>query len=225
MWRNRNRTRIRVREGHRARHRRRPLASSQGAVVASQVAISRAMRVMRTGLNGSPGRIRTSDLTVNSRPLYRLSYRGAREQALFGNRMAARNQACRPPRRPSLVVRHTRIGDNPREEREKPRWAKLSVSKKSTANAAAAAPAWPNARTWSARSRCSGRTWSVAAEALRDAPDAPAQTEWLGRVERFAAMIRYGLRMLGEAPSDGDLTDRLSQIAPSPDVRGRGQRD
>jgi len=42
-----------------------------------------------------------------------------------------------------------------------------------------------------------------AAEALRDAPDAPAQTEWLGRVERFAAMIRYGLRMLGEAPSDG----------------------
>ncbi len=38
---------------------------------------------MRTELNGSPGRIRTSDLTVNSRPLYRLSYRGAREQALF----------------------------------------------------------------------------------------------------------------------------------------------
>src|SRR5438552_18945905 len=37
----------------------------------------------RTELNGSPGRIRTSDLTVNSRPLYRLSYRGAREQALF----------------------------------------------------------------------------------------------------------------------------------------------
>jgi hypothetical protein len=26
--------------------------------------------------NGSPGRIRTSDMTVNSRPLYRLSYRG-----------------------------------------------------------------------------------------------------------------------------------------------------
>ena len=25
---------------------------------------------------GSPGRIRTSDMTVNSRPLYRLSYRG-----------------------------------------------------------------------------------------------------------------------------------------------------
>jgi hypothetical protein len=42
-----------------------------------------------------------------------------------------------------------------------------------------------------------------AAEALRDAPDAPAQTELLGRIERFAAMIRYGLRMLGEVPSDG----------------------
>ncbi len=28
-------------------------------------------------MDGSPGRIRTSDLTVNSRPLYRLSYRGA----------------------------------------------------------------------------------------------------------------------------------------------------
>jgi hypothetical protein len=26
--------------------------------------------------SGSPGRIRTSDMTVNSRPLYRLSYRG-----------------------------------------------------------------------------------------------------------------------------------------------------
>jgi hypothetical protein len=45
-------------------------------------------------VNGSPGRIRTSDLTVNSRPLYRLSYRGARAQDLFGNRMATRNQAC-----------------------------------------------------------------------------------------------------------------------------------
>jgi hypothetical protein len=29
---------------------------------------------------GSPGRIRTSDPTVNSRLLYRLSYRGAREK-------------------------------------------------------------------------------------------------------------------------------------------------
>ena len=44
--------------------------------------------------NGSPGRIRTSDLTVNSRPLYRLSYRGApRGQVLFANRMTAGNQA------------------------------------------------------------------------------------------------------------------------------------
>jgi len=45
---------------------------------------------------------------------------------------------------------------------------------------------------------------AAAAEALRDAPEAPVQTELLGRIERFAAMIRYGLRMLGEAPgADG----------------------
>jgi integrase len=37
---------------------------------------------------GSPGRIRTSDLTVNSRPLYRLSYRGA-FGTLFGIDLAA----------------------------------------------------------------------------------------------------------------------------------------
>jgi hypothetical protein len=42
-----------------------------------------------------------------------------------------------------------------------------------------------------------------AAETLRDAPDAPTQAAMLGRVERFAAMIRYGLRMLGEAPGTG----------------------
>src|SRR5271155_5214209 len=36
-------------------------------------------REILTEKDGSPGRIRTSDLTVNSRPLYRLSYRGARE--------------------------------------------------------------------------------------------------------------------------------------------------
>jgi uncharacterized membrane protein YccC len=41
-----------------------------------------------------------------------------------------------------------------------------------------------------------------AAEALRDAPNAPSQTELLGRIERFAAMIRYCLQMLGEAPGD-----------------------
>ena len=44
---------------------------------------------------------------------------------------------------------------------------------------------------------------AATADALRDARDAPAQTELLGRIERFAAMIRYGLRMLGEAPDDG----------------------
>jgi hypothetical protein len=41
---------------------------------------------------------------------------------------------------------------------------------------------------------------ATAAEALRDAPDTRAQTELLGRIERFAAMIRYGMRMLGETP-------------------------
>jgi len=44
---------------------------------------------------------------------------------------------------------------------------------------------------------------ATVAEALSDAPDAAAQTELLGRIERFAAMIRYGLRMLGEARGDG----------------------
>lgn len=43
----------------------------------------------------------------------------------------------------------------------------------------------------------------AAAEALRDAPQASAQSEMLGRIERFAAMVRYGLRMLGEIPDDG----------------------
>jgi hypothetical protein len=43
----------------------------------------------------------------------------------------------------------------------------------------------------------------AAAEALRDAPQSPAQTELLGRIERFAAMIRYGLRMLGETSGEG----------------------
>jgi hypothetical protein len=43
----------------------------------------------------------------------------------------------------------------------------------------------------------------ASAQALRDAPQTPAQSELLGRIERFAAMIRYGLRMLGEVPGDG----------------------
>ncbi|HEY2524280.1 MAG TPA: hypothetical protein VGI29_04420 [Candidatus Binataceae bacterium] len=52
---------------------------------------------------------------------------------------------------------------------------------------------------------------AAAAAALRDAPDARMQTELLGRIERFAAMIRYGMRMLGgtsaggvDGPSVGD---------------------
>ena len=46
-------------------------------------------------LVGSPGRIRTSDPTVNSRLLYRLSYRGARaedSEPLIGIRLERRNQ-------------------------------------------------------------------------------------------------------------------------------------
>ena len=45
--------------------------------------------------SGSPGRIRTSDPTVNSRLLYRLSYRGARAkllESLLGIRLGHRNQ-------------------------------------------------------------------------------------------------------------------------------------
>jgi hypothetical protein len=53
---------------------------------------------------------------------------------------------------------------------------------------------------------------ATAAEALRDAPDAPAQTELLGRIERFAAMIRYGMRMLGDTagrdPDGSSAADR-----------------
>ena len=43
---------------------------------------------------------------------------------------------------------------------------------------------------------------AAAAEALRDAPMAE-QGELLGRVEKLTAMIRYGLRMLGETADDG----------------------
>ena len=52
---------------------------------------------------------------------------------------------------------------------------------------------------------------ATAAGALRDAPSATMQAELLGRIERFAAMIRYGLRMLGEASDDG--RDSPSTIA------------
>jgi uncharacterized membrane protein YccC len=62
-----------------------------------------------------------------------------------------------------------------------------------------------------------------AAEALRDTPDPPAQAELLGRVERFAAMIRYGLRMLGEAPSEG-LDGPSVSNNPAAGRWGRGQR-
>lgn len=43
----------------------------------------------------------------------------------------------------------------------------------------------------------------AAAETLRNTPQTSPQAELLGRIERFAAMIRYGLRMLGETPDDG----------------------
>lgn len=69
-------------------------------------------------------------------------------------------------------------------------------------NGATAARAWPSAHLERAVALLRENLAS-AAEGLRDAPDAQAQTELLGRVERFAAMIRYGLRMLGEAPGDG----------------------
>jgi hypothetical protein len=47
-----------------------------------------------------------------------------------------------------------------------------------------------------------------AAQALRDAPSASApqtqmQIELLGRIERLTAMIRYGLRMVGDTSGDG----------------------
>ncbi len=43
---------------------------------------------------------------------------------------------------------------------------------------------------------------ATAATALRDECDAARQAEMLARVERLAAMVRYGMRMLGEAPEN-----------------------
>ena len=44
---------------------------------------------------------------------------------------------------------------------------------------------------------------AVAANDLRDAPIA-AQTELLDRIEQLTALIRYGLRMLGDANNPGE---------------------
>jgi hypothetical protein len=43
---------------------------------------------------------------------------------------------------------------------------------------------------------------AAAAAYLAVAPS-PEQSEWLERVERLAAMIRYGMRMLGDAADAG----------------------
>lgn len=51
------------------------------------------------------------------------------------------------------------------------------------------------------------------AEALRDAP-CGEQAELLGQVEKLAAMVRYGLRMLGEVV-DADAPDRRSDADPA----------
>ena len=50
---------------------------------------------------------------------------------------------------------------------------------------------------------------AAAAESLRDAEG--AQAELLERVERLAAMVRYGLRMIGELPE----SERDPAIAPN----------
>jgi len=52
------------------------------------------------------------------------------------------------------------------------------------------------------------------AEALRDASEASAQIELLGRIERFTALIRYGLRMLGESPGADGLDGPSSKAEP-----------
>jgi hypothetical protein len=51
---------------------------------------------------------------------------------------------------------------------------------------------------------------AAAAESLRDAEGAE-QAELLERVERLAAMVRYGLRMIGEIPEN----ERDPSIAPN----------
>ena len=55
---------------------------------------------------------------------------------------------------------------------------------------------------------------AVAAEALPSESDARVQTELLGRIERFAAMIRYGMRMLGET-SGGGIDDPSAADRPA----------
>src|SRR5579862_6135858 len=64
-------------------HQTGPSRSLAGRLLVAPALLRRVRRVhdgtqMRHVLEsgGSPGRIRTSDMTVNSRPLYRLSYRG-----------------------------------------------------------------------------------------------------------------------------------------------------
>jgi hypothetical protein len=52
---------------------------------------------------------------------------------------------------------------------------------------------------------------AAAADGLRDASQATEQIALLERIARFAALIRYGLRMLGEAPG-GDGTDGRPSI-------------
>lgn len=48
---------------------------------------------------------------------------------------------------------------------------------------------------------------AAAAEQLKDAP-AAEQSELLDRVEKLAAMIRYGMRLLGEMPAaDGSTSE------------------
>jgi hypothetical protein len=97
------------------------------------------------------------------------------------------------------VEHHTRIDDNPRKEAAMGEVIRLEEIDRERRRSRARLAERAHLERAVALFR---QNLATAAEALRDAPDAPAQTELLGRIERFAAMIRYGLRMLGEAPGD-----------------------
>jgi hypothetical protein len=98
------------------------------------------------------------------------------------------------------VAHHTPIGDNPREEAAMGEVIRLEEIDRERRRSRARVAERAHLERAVALLR---QNLASVAEALRDAPDAPAQTELLGRIERFAAMIRYGLRILGEAPDEG----------------------
>jgi hypothetical protein len=96
------------------------------------------------------------------------------------------------------VADSSRIGDNPRQEAvmgEVIRLEEIDRERRRTRARVAERAHLERAVT------VLKENLAATAQELRDAP-AASQADLLGRIERFAAMIRYGLRMLGETPGD-----------------------